>query len=961
MLCFRCGSYNPENAPKCSVCGQGFIDDAGNVVGPPRRVSPTVPPASVFVPGEVVASRYKIAELIGQGGVGAVYRARDTEIDVDVALKAITSNLLQTDDEQKNFSKQIKGARKLQHPNIVRVYDEGREGNRRFFTMKLLEGLTLRKIIRLRHDKGQAFSGEELVPIFQQLAAALDYAHKSTWHGDLKPENVIILPDLLKITDFNLVKALPLKPFLGIAKSRSKGFPYIAPELRVESTTIDGRVDIYALGVILAEMLTGLVFEGHYSRAITAALEALPTRLDALVRKAISEHPDARFAGAGELAAELASALAAISGPLPLPAKPPPLPSLGAGATGIPQARPLEPAALEAAIARVPGQPPPPPMETGPSHSPAPMVSSAPSGDERVSEQSAIDEIGQSQVLLLGSGAFTLEGLASPTQEPTTSALLADAARRLLAAGSNPDDTLDEPVRPAAGPPAREIIVEPRPRGEAAAFSDKLDAMLGSDTALAARIWAHESQEHDLIPPPIPDVEHSMDMPVQLSGDDEDEPTGETDVIAPRGLDDALPTDEMNAETPHEDSEIHDALTALKPHADDATDPGARAPERREPIVQPPRSRDIADEVTDKLMRGRNLPMRSEADDSLMDTVSVQELQEAKERSSPRLHRADALPPPVIGPALVLRPVTPPQRTAGGSNAPALGLILGIVLLALGILVWRFVLSDAPAQVADRSALDQAIVTPGDADEPIAASSSSSSTNAPATAAPIEKPEDPVVATKPPAPQPTTPTTPTTPVVVALASSSCPKGMALVEAGVFSFGSSAGDPMRNFGEADAAAADVAAYCVDYYEQPNGKDSLPTTGVSWQAAKSACDRLGRRLCSEKEWERACKGPSANRFPYGNTYDAEVCNTEDGEGNARALAPATSFKRCRSGYKAFMMAGNAEEWVLDSVNGQKIAKGGAADRPDFASRCSSRRSLAARTTAATLGYRCCADPS
>ncbi|HEY4223306.1 MAG TPA: serine/threonine-protein kinase, partial [Myxococcota bacterium] len=302
MLCFRCGSYNPENAQKCSVCGQGFIDESGRVVGPPRRESKTTTPAAIFVPGEMVAARYRVGELLGQGGVGAVYRARDLEIDVDIALKGITPNLLQTEEEQKNFSKQIKGARKLQHPNIVRIYDEGHEGTRRYFTMKLLEGLTLRKIIRLRHEKGQPFTAEELVPIFHQLAAALDYAHKSTWHGDLKPENIIILPDLLKITDFNLVKGLPLKPFLGIAKSRSKSFPYVAPELRVEAQNIDGRADTYALGVILGEMLTGMVFEGHYTRAMTAALEQLPTKLDGLVRKAVTEHPDGRFQRGSDLA-----------------------------------------------------------------------------------------------------------------------------------------------------------------------------------------------------------------------------------------------------------------------------------------------------------------------------------------------------------------------------------------------------------------------------------------------------------------------------------------------------------------------------------------------------------------------------------------------------------------------------------------------------------------------------------
>jgi serine/threonine protein kinase len=946
MLCFRCGSYNPENAQKCSVCGQGFVDEAGKAVGPPRRVSHTALPASIFVPGEIVASRYQIGELLGQGGVGAVYRARDMEIDVDVALKAITSNLLQTEEEQQNFSKQIRAARKLQHPNIVRIYDEGHEGNRRFFTMKLLEGLTLRKIIRLRHEKGQPFSAEELVPIFHQLAAALEYAHKTTWHGDVKPENVIVLPDLLKVTDFNLVKALPLKPFLGIAKSRSKGFPYIAPELRVEATTIDGRVDIYALGVILAEMLTGLVFEGHYSRAMTAALEQLPTKLDGLVRKATAEHPDGRFLRATELASELETALGAMTGPLPPPAKPQPPPILGAGATNIPQARPAEGPGDSGAVARAPS-----PGETGPSHSPAPALSSSLPSDEGawppgLDEPSEVVEIGASQVLLLGSGAFTLDESPQSTTSPPD---LAAAARRVLAldprSSSSTDGTdSDDAVA------AKDSLVDHR-RGAANA-ADKLgDALAGG--ALAASVWGDDSQEHGLIPPPIPDeAERSLDMPVQLPGDEDDD-TAERDIIAPRGVDDEMP--EPISASEGAASELHDALTALSPHpphhaghhagphpVGQRSDPAQRAAARGSATriehshgAVPPAGSDL--EPTDEHER---------VDDDLhmLATLSVKELTEAKERSSPRLHRAEPLPPPVIAP--LSRSSFPLRRSSGGSSTVALGAVLGIVVLAAFVVVWRFVIADVPPEKIE----DSAIVRLGDPDEvpatappaivEVAAPAPSPKAVVPARAAPIPPPS--AAAATPPS------------------LAGCPNGMARIDGGTFMFGSAANDPMRNFGEVDATSVELKPYCIDYYEQPNGSKTLPTTDVSWQAAKNACERLGRRLCSEHEWERACKGQRSTRFPYGNSYDAAICNTEDSQGNVRALAPATSFKGCKTSFKTYMMAGNAEEWVLDSVGGKKIAKGGAADRPDFASRCSARRPLPARATTAMLGFRCCVDP-
>ncbi|MBI1947055.1 MAG: protein kinase [Deltaproteobacteria bacterium] len=1001
MLCFRCGSYNPENAQKCSVCGQGFIDEAGKVIGPPRRPSQTAQPASIFVPGETVAGRYKIAELLGQGGVGAVYRARDLEIDVDVALKAITANLLQTDEEQKNFSKQIKAARKLQHPNIVRIYDEGHEGNRRFYTMKLLEGLTLRKIIRLRHEKGQPFSAEELVPIFHQLAAALDYAHKTTWHGDLRPENIVVLPDVLKITDFHLVKALPLKPFLGIAKTKTKAFPYIAPELRVEAQNIDGRVDVYALGVVLCEMLTGLVFEGHYSRALTAALEQLPTRLDGMVRKAMSEHPDGRFARASDMARELEAALGALTGPLPPPVR------QGAAAPA------AQPPGAAVGMQLPPGTgrpPPPPPPETGPSFDayPGGPPPGAEVGEtsEPPREPSDIIEIGQSQVVLLD-GASTQPPPAPPTNP--TSGELAEAAVRLMAvSSSNPEDTLDEApgtsdldTAPRGAPLPKEIVVGPA----AASGGGRLVDGQGRPKSPEALVEALYSDERDanLIPPPLPDVhDGTLERRVVLSGDDDsDEDTAERRALsAPAALPSSTSGD-RGRPAPTPDSEIHDAVTALKSHPEELMDEGPRAAL----VADRVRSQEASASRPRPPVAGAPPPKSAAApppiedDDSLKDTLSADVLRAARERSSPSLHASEPLSPPVVAPPPVLRPVLPPTRSRTGPSPLLVALVIAATVI--GIVVVGKIATRRPTDKDDR-----ALVLPGkpddvpipaltpSADAGLAAEAAADAGTAVVAVAPdvpkpdvpkpdvpkpdvpkpdvpkpdVPKPDVPKPdVPKPDVPKPDVPKPDVTPpeppkpdATVALADLSCPRGMALVAPGKFTFGSTASDPMRNYGELDAGAVDMGAFCVEYYEQPNGKDSLPTTGVSWQAAKNACESVGRRLCSEREWERACKGPGSSRFPYGDLYDAEVCNTEDADGKPRALAPASSFKKCRSGFKVFMMAGNAEEWVADQSGGQRIAKGGAADRPDFASRCSARRSLGPRTSAPTLGFRCCADP-
>jgi serine/threonine protein kinase/formylglycine-generating enzyme required for sulfatase activity len=1115
MLCFRCGSYNADDVQKCTVCGQEFVDRGGKAVGPVRKTTTSSHQALIFAPGEVIAGRYRVIELIGQGGVGAVYRARDNEVDVDVALKGVSPNLLQTEEEQKQFSKAIKAARKLQHPNIVRIYDEGhhQQPTRRFFTMKLLEGLTLRKIIRLRHDKQQAFSPEELGPIFQQLGEALDYAHKTTWHGDLKPENVVVLPDLLKVTDFGLVKALPLKPFLGIAKSRSKGFPYIAPELRVESQSIDGRCDVYSLGVILAEMLTGLVYDGHFSRAFTAALEQLPTRLDGLIRRALSEHPDGRFAKASDLAKELDVALSALgSQPLPLPTQPRDSSTTLPRPEGKGDGRGHEPARSRA-------MPPPPPLETNPSQSVPPVAT------PEVDDDGSLLEIGQSQVLLLdGLGAGTADA-----RRPRDGGRREDdevRRRRLEAVGAHrADDTIDEPIqrrsprddidtspggkpaprddaRPSSVPPRVEDLVDALSSEEAAdgLVPPPLPENLGSASSadempVAALAISHLSTaEGDAIaaaraPAAVlsEPSEPSAQEPPRVSAADEDDPdtgatqplpslsmsgeTGETGETG-QGQDrngefrpltadpsDEITTGERTAVPRSEAGEaIHDALTALKRH---------------------PRAGIVDDEaVREALNRTEGTALDHERPPPLPTTNAPDAAPTSPSEGAPESLAGGDLRPPTLDPGVLgdhdlqapalgaphLRPVAPPRPTGRGAPHPLL-LVAGVAAVVLVILYGgRHVMrgdsvqredgalvtvhrstgeetpdtgsaGDAGVLVTDAGPVGGASATApvptasgstasgltasGLTASGLIASGSTASGATAASAAPgvlapgagagndratteradagaraaaemerreaLEKvagtegtppsgPLDTKTATAmqaatTPGPATTAGTTATTDglaggassprVDVAVASGECPSGMARIEAGVFTFGSSGSDPMRNFGEIDASTVEVKTFCVDYYEAPNRKDALPDTGVSWQAAKTKCEQRGRRLCTETEWERACKGPGSSRFPYGNTYDADVCNTEDADGKPRSPARPIDFKKCRSGFKVFMLAGNVEEWVQDAAGGQRIVKGGAADRPDFASRCSARRTVAARTTSGSIGFRCCAD--
>jgi formylglycine-generating enzyme required for sulfatase activity len=190
---------------------------------------------------------------------------------------------------------------------------------------------------------------------------------------------------------------------------------------------------------------------------------------------------------------------------------------------------------------------------------------------------------------------------------------------------------------------------------------------------------------------------------------------------------------------------------------------------------------------------------------------------------------------------------------------------------------------------------------------------------------------------------------------------SCPEGMRLVPAGAFRMGTPRDDPMMGFDERVPAQVEVAAFCIDQYEFPNKKGVAPAVSVSWTEAKRLCETKGKRLCSEEEWEKACKGPGNARFPYGSTFDPNACNTADESGEDRQLAPSGRFARCRSGYGVADLSGNVAEWTATPYAGNqdKTQKGGAFDRPDYAARCSARKNGAPGSKAPEVGFRCCAE--
>jgi serine/threonine-protein kinase len=203
---------------------------------------------------QVLAGRYELLGLVGTGGMGSVYRARDRELDEIVALKMLRRELVDAPGMLARFRQEVKLARKVTHRNVARTFDIGEHAGDKFLTMELVEGESLANLLH-REKKLELARVIELV---EAICSALSAAHAAeVVHRDLKPDNVLLAKDgRVVVTDFGIARAVTsdAQPTIGAPI----GTPaYMAPEQLEGSHPIDARADLYALGAMTYELLTG--------------------------------------------------------------------------------------------------------------------------------------------------------------------------------------------------------------------------------------------------------------------------------------------------------------------------------------------------------------------------------------------------------------------------------------------------------------------------------------------------------------------------------------------------------------------------------------------------------------------------------------------------------------------------------------------------------------------------------
>jgi serine/threonine protein kinase/Tfp pilus assembly protein PilF len=314
MKCPNCDTANPEDSKYCKECAAKLISEENSSA---LHTKTFQKPAKDLVEGTMFAERYRIIEELGRGGMGVVYKAEDSKLKRSVALKFLPADTTHIPEFKDRFAREAQAAAALDHPNICTVYEFDETDNKTYISMAYLGGQSLKKKI----DAGP-LDLDEALRIAVQVAEGLQAAHKKgVIHRDIKSSNIMLTEEgQAKILDFGLAR-IANTTLMTKAGTTMGTIAYMSPE-QARGETVDKRTDIWSLGVVLYEMLSGrLPFKGEHEQAVVYSIlheeppslthlrPEVPASVEQVISRALEKEEDERYRDAGELLDDLRAVL----------------------------------------------------------------------------------------------------------------------------------------------------------------------------------------------------------------------------------------------------------------------------------------------------------------------------------------------------------------------------------------------------------------------------------------------------------------------------------------------------------------------------------------------------------------------------------------------------------------------------------------------------------------------------
>ncbi len=913
MKCFKCGTLIENNTETCPNCGQnlrkikkGFSPNMYNKIkSVPSNKSQKSIPMDISI-GDSISEQYIIHEYLNDDLIFYSFVGIDSFNKQKVQIDFVKPTLLKTEYDKSQFINSLREEKFRQHENLTIIYDYGKHNSNYYIVSEYIEGITLREIIDTKQEN---FTLEEIEPIIAQITDALTDIHEDSLVGYLIPENIIIMKNILKIRNTFWFRCFNHKTVLKYFSSDSPSYYYLAPELRGGSPKLINATDLYSIGVILSSLLVGKIYKGVPFN-LTEYNNELPYEIDILFLKLVNKNANKRYQNVEDFLIDFDRLFSFT---------------------------PID-------------------------HNETTRVVNT-SDILSIEEEENFDFEDEMETSMIDRTHTQNVVTKFDDDEPETKVLPKKKKEQEVFEEDEHETTVIPKKKEKKGVVAASVTSKQQETHTAQPDKETRSDSNTSFNSYKNPFYQPEEikreQEHYKQQKEFQEYQKSVYQ--QLSDFQERDnkktllmivgffafaliiivlilvmflrpnnnlSTHDAKLMAKMKKYEELieKMNKRNEELEKQKEESNKALLLAKKN---------REQKENELKEQEEKIKALDNKKSEKSTEEEKKKLEEEKKKAQEEKKKLQkELEAKKKEEADKKKKQEELKAKLKKEQELL---AKKKREAQNKKAQKAKLIKNKKLAkkleeakkrealqkqAKKEAERKKKLEEAKRKEAEKKKKQEAIKAKKKKDLDAEADALLASV--------MDENKKETVVKK---------------------DGKCPKGMIKIKEGSFKYGSPASDPTRGPSDPLLKTINLNTYCIDRYESKGP--------VSFTQAEARCKKRGKRICTTQEWEKACKGRYNRKFPYGNKFNADKCNTADADGEPRKYKRTGSFKKCRSPYGLYDMSGNLAEWTKNGNSSKQILKGGSYKSEDFDAKCSSVKKASKGSRKSTYGYRCCSN--